>query len=212
MRTPILACFLATQVLSMAARPVFSQPPPPLTPSALEGYTKCQYEGGLTAIVVERAPQLPMDRPVVTAAGTKYVSVADGYRIILEFPYTSPFVNLKVESSVSGHYTMDKAAVLEQVQGIVGANKNGEYTLDRTSVHGIEVLAVNRSKLEGGTIGLYTFFDDARTVIATAYILNQLAEERAFHDLSEFRALRDRFVTEFTSCMSELHVRRNEIP
>jgi len=166
-------------------------------------YTRCEFTGGLTAITVERAPDLPMDRPVDTGVGRKYVSVADGYRVILEFPNTDPFVNLKIELSVKGRFSADKRIVLEGMKHLSDTSL-GTLALERGMQHGVDMAAVNGTRLEGGVIGIYSFFDDESGIIATAYILNQLPERRAFRDLQQYRILRDRFAEDFTSCMSML--------
>ena len=150
----------------------------------------------------ERAPHLPMARPVETPSGTKHVSVADGYRVILAFPNTDPFVNLKIEVSVAGLYAEDKNVVLEEMQAMVAASGDPKLRLERRTRRGVEVASLNRSKLEGGVIGIYALFDDAESMIVTAYVLNQLSERRAYQDMEGYKKMRDTFVEEYIQCMA----------
>jgi hypothetical protein len=112
-------------------------------------------------------------------------------------------VNLKIELSVKGRFSADKRNALEEMKH-VSDTSHGTPALERGMQHGVDMAALNRARLEGGVISIYSFFDDESGIIATAYILNQLPERRAFRDLQQYRILRDRFVEEFTSCMSML--------
>ncbi|HEY2531907.1 MAG TPA: hypothetical protein VGJ20_28935 [Xanthobacteraceae bacterium] len=167
-------------------------------------YTRCPLEGGLSLIATDHAPNLPMARPVDTAAGRKEVSVADGYRVMLAFPDSDPFVSLKIEVSMPGNYGSDKQAVLEGMASMSANSTGSTMELMRSVKHGIDVAALSRSNLEGGVISFYTFFDDKKNIVVTAYILNALPERRAFKDIAGFRSRRDRFVENYTKCMAAI--------
>jgi hypothetical protein len=176
---------------------------PSRQPSRLIPYTRCSFTGGLVPISVDRAPNLPMARPVETASGTKRVSVADGYRVMLAFPNTDPFVNLKIEVSVAGLYANDKQTVLEQMQVFAASAKGVSMSVERSSLNGVEVAALNNPTIDSSIISFYSLFDDTENVIATAYILNQLPEKRAFRDMSSYKSLRDAFIQDYTQCMGK---------
>lgn len=177
----------------------------PESESRLLAYTQCPLGGGLVAAIVDRAPGLPMARPVETAAGTKRVSVSDGYRVMLAFPDTDPFVNLKIETSMAGLYGADKQTVLDQMEHMSATSRGVLVNLERSVVGDVDIAALNNPGLDGAGLSLYTFFVDAKGIIATAYILNQRPERRAFQNFSEYQVLRDRFVSEFTACLAEDH-------
>jgi hypothetical protein len=177
---------------------------PAKRPSTLVPYTKCSFAGGLNQISTTRAPNLPMARPVETRAGKKTVSVMDGYRMMLAFPNTDPFVNLKIEKSVRGHYDVDKAVVLEQMQLFSENAPGGVAKLETGLLNGLEFVAVNSQTLPSGVVGIYTFFDNKQEIIATAYLLNQVPQRRAFSDIHQYRALRDQFAADLTKCMAAL--------
>jgi len=171
-------------------------------PSRLVPYTSCTLSGGLAPISVDRAPHLPMARPVETPSGTKRVSVADGYRVMLAFPNTDPFVNLKIEVSVAGRYAEDKGVVLEQMQAMAADSGDPNVRLERSVRNGVDIASLNRSALEGGVIGIYSLFDDAESMIVTAYVLNQLPGRRAYKDMDGYKKLRDAFLQEYIKCMA----------
>ena len=193
--------FLTTSLLSLAS--AYAQLPNPVErPSRLLPYTQCVYSGGLAPLAVDRAPRLPMARPVETASGVKRVSVADGYRVMLAFFNTDPFVNLKIEMSEAGRYPSDKKIILEQMESIASSTQGvSKISVERSTIDGVELAALNRPVLESSVLSIYSFFDDASEVIATAYILNQLPARRAFDDMTHYRGLRDAFVKDAIQCM-----------
>jgi hypothetical protein len=144
-----------------------------------------------------------MARPVETASGTKRVSVADGYRIMLAYPNTDPFVNLKVEVSVSGQYASDKRAVLEQMETMAAGARGVTMKVERSDINGVEVVALNNPTLEASGLSFYSLFDDRREMIVTAYILNQRPERRVFQDMASYRKLKDALVQEYAQCMAK---------
>src|SRR5882757_6095669 len=124
-------------------------------PSRLVPYTRCSFAGGLAPVSVDRAPNLPMARPVETASGTKRVSVADGYRVMLAFPNTDPFVNLKIEASVAGLYANDKQTVLEQMQAFAASAKGVSMSVERSTLNGVEIAALNNPTIDSSVISFY---------------------------------------------------------
>src|SRR5258706_983410 len=96
----LVSPFLVTPCYAQLLNP--SDRPSPLVP-----YTNCPLSNGLASVSVERAPHLPMARPVETPPGTRRVSVADGHRVIFAFPHTAPFWNLNIQVSLAGHSPED---------------------------------------------------------------------------------------------------------
>ena len=176
----------------------------PQSPSVLAKYTNCPMRGGLAAVYIDRAPRLPMVRPVETACGHKSVSVADGYRVILAFPDKDPFVNLKIEISTSGRYELDKQTILEQMQ-FLADDSSGGVPLERARRGEVDIASFTNPDFTHGVISFYTLFNDKKNIVASAYILNQKPERRAFQDMQQYRALRDRFIDDLVSCISSTH-------
>jgi len=171
--------------------------------SRLLPYTTCNFSGGLASTSVDRAPNLPMARSVETTSGPKRVSVADGYRLMLAYPNTDPFVNLKVEVSVPGQYASDKRAVIEQMETMAAGARGVSMKVERSTTNGVEVAALNNPTLEASGLSFYSLFDDRREMIVTAYILNQRPERRAFQDMASYKKLKDAFVAEYVQCMAK---------
>jgi hypothetical protein len=143
-----------------------------------------------------------MARPADSPNGKRLVSVADAYRVILAFPNTDPFVNLKIEVSVAGRYSEDKRAVLEQMQDFAASAKGVTVSLERSTRNGVDIAGLNNPSIESSQISLYSLFDDKETLIVTAYILNQVPERRAFKDMAAYKRLRDAFLQEYAQCMA----------
>lgn len=182
----------------------FSVAPARAADTGLAAYTRCPFEGQLAAVAVDRAAGVATPRTVETASGGRPVSVADGYRVMLAFPATRPFVNLKVERSVAGQYAADKQTVIDQMQYMADRTPAHTIALTRRMQDGIDVAALDNPALTAAVIGFYTLFDDAHGIIATAYLLNQAPEQRAFKTLDEYGVMRDRFVRNMTACMARL--------
>ena len=172
-------------------------------PSALLSYAGCPLGGNLTAVAIHpRTAGAPPARMVGSGSARQDVSVADGYRVMLAFPDTDAFVNLKIERSVPGHYAQDKQAVLDQMQAIGKRGPGGADALARSVDRGIDIAALNNPTLAGGIVSVYSLFDERQEVIATAYLLNQ--KRRAFQSYEEYQGLRDRFIGDLAGCMAAL--------
>jgi|SRR5437762_6427912 len=66
-----------------------------------------------------------------------------------------------------------------------------------------ESYAINRTKLEGGVLSIYLWFDDSGAQVLTAYLLNDEPAARKFKTIDEYRNLRDRFLQKLSGC--DLH-------
>ena len=203
MRAPALVAVAAFSML--AGNRVSAQLLDPAeTSSVLAAYARCQFTGRLAASSIDRAPDLPMARPVETASGTKRVSVADGYRLMLAFPDLDPFVNLKIERSIDGRYASDKQTVLDQMQHMATNSHGTVVKLERHVERGIDIAALNNPSLAGSIISFYSLFNDKKGVILTAHILNQLPERRSFQNMEQYRVQRDRLVGDLVSCLASV--------
>jgi hypothetical protein len=61
---------------------------------------------------------------------------------------------------------------------------------------------LDRSKREGGVLGVYLFFDNPTRTVTTIYFLNQEPPKR-FKTMEEYAAIRDRFLSNYTSCIRD---------
>ena len=126
--------------------------------------------------------------------------MADGYRIMLAYPNTDNFVNLKVEMSASGKFSSDKKAIIEQMETMSSQAIGAAVPLEHTQMSGLDVFALsNPTVLGGGPLSFYSLFDDQRGIVITAYILNQKPDRRKFQTIEEYRALRDKFINKYVA-------------
>jgi hypothetical protein len=192
-------------LMVLSASLVRGQSLTPLASSVLAPYTKCAFSDQLSAVSVDHLDDAPMIRSVNTASGSKPVSVADGYRVMLAYPNTDYFVNLKIEQSVTGRFTEDKQHIIAQMHEMASQSSGRIAKVEQMTIKGITVFGLNNQGIEGGgVVSFYTLFDDPRGVVVTAYILNGDPQHRAFQSMAQYRVLRDRFLNTYASCMSTI--------
>jgi hypothetical protein len=195
-----LVRFLFAGMVLGGSAAALAQPADPLRP-----LTTCTFGNKLRAESVDRWPGDAVARKVQTSNGPMAVSVADGYRMMLAFPDTKPFVNLKLERSQPGKLAADRTAILAQMTTFAatpGAPVSPFKVIER---NGVEIMALNSPSLDGGgVISIYTLISEKSNVIATAYLLNQKPAERKFKDYQQYQQLRDDFIFALAVCMAEL--------
>jgi hypothetical protein len=168
----------------------------------LEAYAACSFGDELRTVSVVRAATRPNERPVETAAGERLVSVADGYRVMLALPGGALFANLKIERSVPGRYAQDKQAVLDQMHYLAGRAPADALRSGRRAERGIDIATIERRQVGAGMSGMVTFFDDAREVVATAYLMNGNGKKQPYTTTADFEAARSRFMDGVVRCLS----------
>jgi hypothetical protein len=75
-------------------------------------------------------------------------------------------------------------------------------------LNGFEIQRFDRSRREGGVLGIYLFFDDPTRTVTTIYFLNQEPPKTKSHRSDSRtcrvrRRSRDRFLNEYTSCIGK---------
>jgi len=185
---------------------------------SLRPLTRCGFADGLRTVGADRTPADIHERYVMTARGAQAVSLADGYRVMLAYPGSDFFANLKVERSEDARYPDDKRAVVAHMEYM--ATRSSEWAgvsvpLEHRTHKGLDLYSIdwhtidfyipnNPVTLGGGPIGTYVLFEDARRLIVTVYFLNQRPERRRFQTIEEYRVLRDRFLESYTTCLGAL--------
>ena len=153
---------------------------------------RCVQQGKFIVLEMGRLPETVTSRSVATLTGTKSITTRDGYRVILATSQGKPFINLKVELSLSSSAAADREAVEGQMQAFSSRRSPEQQELQRTITAGVEVLALHQPSLaKPGPLSFYSMFVSAKSIIATIYVLNQQPEERAFSKYSEYETLRD---------------------
>jgi hypothetical protein len=183
---------------------------------ALRPLTRCDFADGLRIVAADRAPAEIRQRQVMTARGPRAVSLADGYRVMLAYPGSDYFANVKIELSQEPRYPDDKDAIVDNMQYLANQSSRearAKVAVERRSYKGFDSYAVNFPTIDffipnnpptlgGGPVGTYVLFDETRKVIVTVYFLNQRPERRRFKTIEEWRVLRDRFLDSYTTCLA----------
>ncbi len=176
----------------------------PNQPDTLKPYTSCQFEDELKIVQVDQLPRGVKSRTVETLSGEKKVSLAAGYRVMVAYPRTDFFANIKAEKSNPNDYAKDKEAVIENLKWAIAKSKEMESQEPiKVSYNGFEGYALNRKSLIGGTLGITVLFSDTEHTILTIYFLNQNPKKRKFETIEDWRALRDKFLNRYTSCLKD---------
>lgn len=162
----------------------------------------CMAKGHLQLAKTSRLPAHILFRQVMTADGNRKVSTLDGYKLLLETAPNITFVDLKVEQSDAKLFLEDRAAIMAQMEKIDASKSAQTKPMSIRKQHDIEVIALNQPSLNvTGPLSVYTFLSEAKSVIATAYVMNQPIEQRAFKTMSEYEVLRDLFVEDLVACL-----------
>jgi hypothetical protein len=189
------------------------------TTDPLKPYTKCTVPGDLEIKEVSRYPKsADKFRKVKTANGAEKVSVADGYRVM--FAYKGLFyyyANVKIEQSVPADYLQDKETIISSLKYFATAKEATGMTFsEKSSLNGFEHYGLDRDRIDvGGQVGNHVLFYDPNQLVITIYFLNQddknnLARaivgggERKFHNIDEYRSLRDDFLSKYSECLASV--------
>ncbi len=174
-------------------------------PSTLKPYLSCEFEDGLKIVETFRHRQWTFPekyRTVMTDEGMKNVSLIDGYKIMVAYPKTYYFANIKAEQSNPQDYGKDKETLIENLRHAISTSKEMETTEPiKLKYDGFEGYGASRKRIFGNVLGTYVLFSDANQQVLTVYFLNQPSEKRKFQTIEEYRTLRDRFFERFTGCI-----------
>jgi hypothetical protein len=191
----LMALSLLTLLCSLSAHP---QDTPSI--KAFKPYTGCTLSDSLS--VVETAPLGfgVTSRTVMTLRGPYRVAMSDGRRIMFAYPGEDFYANVKVEILPAEGYAESKDALIGDFEKILASDDNSRNYALKPRLNGFDIQGLDRSKREGGVLGIYLFFDDPTRTVTTIYFLNQEPPKR-FKTMLEYAIIRDRFLNEYTSCI-----------
>ena len=183
-------------LVSIVTCPCFAQ-------STLEKFTHCNLGDDFQIVQVDRLPRAPMSRTVETASGSKQVVMTDGYRVLITYKETEPFVNLKAEQFENARYATDKQTLISSLENSSKGTPNMVSAKpERAKIGFFDAYGINRKALEGGVLSTYILFDDSAAQALTAYILNDEPKDRKFQTIGEYDKLRDNFLNKLGACTS----------
>lgn len=163
-------------------------------------YTACSLPDGPSITETTSLSAGISSRTVKTILGSSEIPLVAGKRIMFAYPGESFYANVKVEVLPVTGYAEAKAALIKNFEYILASGDNTRNYQLEPKLNGFEIQGLDKSKREGGVLGIYLMFDDSTRVVTTFYMLNQEPPER-FKTMQEYAALRDRFLNGYTACV-----------
>jgi hypothetical protein len=197
----ILATLLAA-LLELSASIAAQQP---VADKTFSRYLSCVFDDGLTVAETTRLPKgAEKFRMLKTLNGTRKVSRIDGYTVVFKNPNNGFVANVKVEQSNPQDYPQDKQIIVEDLKLQLSTAKAMDAAdIKAATMKRFQTYGVDRNTLEiGQVIGTYVLFSDSDQKVITIYFLNQRPGKRKFQSIEEYRNLRDRFLTQYISCIN----------
>jgi hypothetical protein len=142
------------------------------------------------------------ERTVETINGVRSIAMTAGLRVMFAYPDTDFYANVKVESLPENEYPELKNWLIENFDYILDGSKDTKRnTSIQSPLKNFDVRGLDRSKLEGGVLGIYLVFDDKAHVVTTIYLLNQEPDARKFQTIEQYQQMRDTFLKTYLSCV-----------
>jgi hypothetical protein len=170
---------------------------------SLKPFTSCDLNNGLRIVQVDRLPKDVKSRTVQTSKGDQKISLADGYRVMVAYNEDRDwFTNIKAEKSLATEYERDKERVIENLKWAASTSKELESQEPvKVSFGEFEGFGTSKRTLTGNMLGIYVLFSDADHTITTFYFIEQNSKRKRFQTIEEWRALKDEFLTTYTTCV-----------
>lgn len=192
-----------TVVLSLASAAAAQSHTLPLAP-ALRPYASCKaLPDGVHVVETTRLPPENHIRTAQTLTGPTQIALVDGVAEVFEPASGLPIANVKIEQLPTAKYDQEKKDLTSEWEKILatGAGESSRNYGLKPTLGGFEITGFDRNRLEGNVLGIYLLFDNPHHVVITVYFLNQDPSTRNFSTITEYFAIRDRFLGEFTNCM-----------
>jgi hypothetical protein len=116
------------------------------------------------------------------------------------YPGEDFYANVKVEFLPDQGYEKAKQALIANFEYLLASGDNSRNYDLKSHLNGFEIQGLDRSKREGGVLGVYLLFDNPTHSVLTIYMLNQEPPIR-FKSMTEYAALRDRFLFGYMACI-----------
>lgn len=170
----------------------------------LQAYTSCFFPDGLQVLSVQPLSATVTSRTVDTANGSQKIDLVAGRQVLVAYPFTDFFANVRAEELPGDRYAAQKAALIANLayQEAQPGGPQQAQSLPR-NLHGFDAYGNNRTKLEGSVLGMYVLFDDVQHVATTISFLNQESWRRKFQTMEDYTQLRDRFLATYTGCVRQ---------
>ena len=172
---------------------------------ALHDYESCTFQDGLQIVKVDSLPPGTQQREIETTHGPKIIHMLAGRRIMFAYGVGGDFfANVKPERLPDDTWAIEKQNLLDELAAMLASQRDTmpSRNLPET-IHGLEVHGLDRTELQGGTLGFYLLFDNKRHIATSVYLLNQQPLTRRFQTIEQYRGLRTRFLSTYTGCIAQ---------
>lgn len=116
------------------------------------------------------------------------------------YPGEEFYANVKVELLPEVRYAESREALVSEFEHTLASGDSTRNYALKPSLNGFAAQGLDRSKREGGVLGIYLLFDNPTRTVTTIYFLNQEPPKR-FKTMTEYASVRDRFLDEYTTCI-----------
>jgi hypothetical protein len=116
------------------------------------------------------------------------------------YPGEDFYAYVKVEILPAENWADLRAALIDNFDYLLASGDNVRNYKLRDQLNGFAMQGLDRTKRDGGVLGLYLLFDDRTHTAATIYFLNQDPAVR-FKNMEEYGVLRDNFLKDYTACI-----------
>jgi hypothetical protein len=170
------------------------------TTDPFAAYTACGLPGGPKIVEVTPVAAGVTGRTVPIIGGSATVPITKGRRIMFAYPGEDFYANMKVELLPADGYAESKAALVDNFDYVLASDNNVRNYKFKPKLNGFNIQGLDRTKREGGTLGMYLLFDDPTHTVITIYFLNQ-EPPKDFQTMQQYATLRDRFLQGYTACV-----------
>lgn len=116
------------------------------------------------------------------------------------YPGEDFYANMKVEVLPADNYANSKTELVDNFEYVLASDSNQRNYKIKPRLDGFDIQGLDRTKREGGVLGLYLLFDDATHTVATIYFLNREPPKR-FKTMEAYSDLRDHFLNAYFPCV-----------
>ncbi len=135
-----------------------------------------------------------------TLTGTAAVQIDDGRRIRFGFSEQEPYANVDVESIPEADYAKSKTALTDNFEYVLASGDSLRNYKLKPRLNGFEIQGLDRTKLEGDTLGMYLLFNNPTHTAITIYFLNEQPPKH-IQTMQQYAAQRDQFLQNYTACV-----------
>ena len=167
----------------------------------VRAYESCSFPDGLQVMDTAPMPADVHERPVQIHGTAGTVPLLAGQRVVFGSGGI-PFANVKVELLPPTNFPANRKLLLDDFADILASDKSSARNMtQKPTQSGFAIMGLDRTKLEGSTLGIYLMIDNQTHVAATIYLLNADPSKRGFKTLEEYAQKRDTFLYNYTRCV-----------